>query len=58
MSSVIVEHWQERKSKNLGSSSYRYRRVERLLPGMAEEIAAALPVRFVEVGAEGGTGHS
>lgn len=27
MSSVIAEHWQERKSKKLGSSSYRYRRV-------------------------------
>ncbi|WP_147377651.1 hypothetical protein [Mesorhizobium waimense] len=27
MGSVIVEHWQERKSKKLGSSSYRYRRV-------------------------------
>ncbi|MFC3325672.1 tyrosine-type recombinase/integrase [Mesorhizobium cantuariense] len=27
MSSVIVEHWQERKSKKLGTSSYRYRRV-------------------------------
>ncbi|BCG94170.1 hypothetical protein MesoLj131a_30340 [Mesorhizobium sp. 131-2-1] len=25
--------------------------LERLLPGMAEEIAAALPVRFVEAGA-------
>ncbi|WP_156936358.1 tyrosine-type recombinase/integrase [Mesorhizobium sp. LNJC394B00] len=27
MSSVIVDYWQERKSKKLGSSSYRYRRV-------------------------------
>ncbi|RWO19716.1 hypothetical protein [Mesorhizobium sp.] len=26
MSSVIVDYWQERKSKKLGSSSYRYRR--------------------------------
>ncbi|WP_027061775.1 hypothetical protein [Mesorhizobium loti] len=27
MSSVIVDYWQERKNKKLGSSSYRYRRV-------------------------------
>ncbi|TIL31361.1 tyrosine-type recombinase/integrase [Mesorhizobium sp.] len=27
MSSVTVDYWQERKSKKLGSSSYRYRRV-------------------------------
>ncbi|TIN65845.1 MAG: hypothetical protein E5Y30_31495 [Mesorhizobium sp.] len=27
MGSVIVDYWQERKSKKLGSSSYRYRRV-------------------------------
>ncbi|MER8743220.1 tyrosine-type recombinase/integrase [Mesorhizobium sp. M1004] len=27
MSSVIVDYWQERKSKKLGSSTYRYRRV-------------------------------
>ena len=28
MGSVIVDYWQERTSKTLGSSSYRYRRVE------------------------------